>query len=143
MEGQGLLVISHHHRERLLELAQQGLPDEIGGLLFGRVRPGLWSVRTLVPMENIEASPTSFAIDPLEQSAALHGARGAGSQFLGSYHSHPLGPAWPSLKDVERAFDPSLIHLIISLQNKEIRAFFIKADQIEEITIQWEDRVGT
>jgi proteasome lid subunit RPN8/RPN11 len=55
------------------------------------------------------------------------------------YHSHPHSPAFPSQRDIDHAFYPDVLILIISLMDQEvpeIRAFQIKDGKIEKRSIR-------
>lgn len=88
-------------------------PLECCGLLAGD--PGGGASRAF-PMANTRGSEDEFWMDPAEQFEVLDEARAAGHEILAVYHSHPTSPAQPSEYDISMAFEPRLVHLIISLK---------------------------
>jgi proteasome lid subunit RPN8/RPN11 len=68
--------------------------------------------------------------------------RGRELDMVGIYHSHVSTLARPSAKDVEMAFYPDALYVIVSLENMSspvVRGFFI-TDEIKEETIKIERR---
>ena len=83
---------------------------------------------------NTEASPFMYVIDPLEQMRIMDDIDHAGEDLLAIYHSHTRSAAYPSRTDVELAFYPDTLYLIVSLQDRErpdIRAFKLRRDGAE------------
>ena len=75
---------------------------------------------------NTEASPFMYVIDPREQMRIMDDIDDAGEDLLAIYHSHTRSAAYPSRTDVELAFYPDTLYLIVSLQDRQkpdIRAF--------------------
>jgi proteasome lid subunit RPN8/RPN11 len=88
------------------------------------------------PLTNIDHSNEHFSFDPREQFGVLKEARSQGLQIIANYHSHPESPARPSEEDIRLAFDPDIIYIILSLQEKDnpvIKAFSIKEGIVEQI----------
>ncbi len=80
----------------LHEEATRAIPLECCGLLLGRGH----LIEQALPCANVHPDPLRhFEIDPAALIAAHRAARGGGPQVLGYYHSHPAGPAVPSLTD--------------------------------------------
>ena len=102
------------------EIVEQGLrefPNECCGLLLGPSD----EIDQSYPARNLRESATRFLIDPADHFAAIRRARASGRAVRGAYHSHPRGPAAPSETDVAEMTDPSLLHMIVSLQEHEPR----------------------
>jgi proteasome lid subunit RPN8/RPN11 len=99
-------VVAHARRE---------LPNECCGLLLGYGD----RIDESYPARNMRESATRFMIDPVDHFAAIRRARAAGRVVRGAYHSHPRGPSAPSATDAAEMTDPSLLHLIVSLQDDE------------------------
>ncbi|MEK6683682.1 MAG: M67 family metallopeptidase, partial [Nitrospirota bacterium] len=59
-----------------------------------------------------------YLIDPKEQFAAIKEMRAKGIEMLAIYHSHPHTAAYPSATDVQLAYYPEAVYIIISLQNR-------------------------
>jgi proteasome lid subunit RPN8/RPN11 len=78
---------------------------------------------------NSEASPFMYVMDPREQLRIMDEIDDGGWDLLAIYHSHTRSAAYPSRTDVELAFFPDALYLIVSLADRErpeIRAFRIR-----------------
>jgi proteasome lid subunit RPN8/RPN11 len=126
-------------REAMVAHAKKGLPNEVCGLIAGRVDRGVKVVEKVYLMTNTDASREHFSIDPREQLSAVKDMRANGLIPLGNFHSHPETPARPSEEDIRLAYDPSASYLILSLMEEEpvLKAFHIEQESVfpEEVTI--------
>ncbi|MGH8950266.1 MAG: Mov34/MPN/PAD-1 family protein [Acidimicrobiia bacterium] len=117
-------------RWAILAHADNCAPDECCGLLAtdadGRIR-------FAYPLTNADPSPVSYTVDPDEHFHALLHAESRGWELGGVFHSHPQGPAMPSMTDVEASLEPDWMYLIAA--PGEIRGFWIKAGVIEEMSL--------
>jgi len=117
-------MISHSRSE---------MPNECCGLLLGRDR-----IERAVPMRSDPPAPDAYYMDPEQQIAVFTGMEASGEQLLGIYHSHPAGPLEPSGMDLQLAFHPDALYVIISLadaQHPEIGAYRLEEGQFSEVTI--------
>lgn len=87
-------------------------------------------VRMVYCLTNIDESPSSFTVDPIEHFHALRHAERLGWHLGGVFHSHVGGPPVPSPRDVEAGIDPSWIHLIAG--NGEVRGYRIREGSVSE-----------
>jgi proteasome lid subunit RPN8/RPN11 len=120
--------------DSIIAQARNELPDEACGLLVGKDS----EVIKQYPLTNIDHSPEHFSFDPREQFGVLREARKEGLQIIANYHSHPASPARPSAEDIRLAYDPDMIYIILSLQDKEapvIKAFSVRAGVVETVEI--------
>jgi proteasome lid subunit RPN8/RPN11 len=126
--------------EALTTRAKEGLPNEVCGLIAGRVEENLRIIEKVYFMTNIDGSREHFSIDPREQLRAVKDMRAAGLVPLGNFHSHPESPARPSEEDIRLAGDPSASYLILSLAEESpvLKAFHIEKGIVspEELTIE-------
>jgi proteasome lid subunit RPN8/RPN11 len=82
--------------ERISAEAVRVFPEEACGLLVGRQD----RVEHAIRARNVHPNPrTHFEIDPQALVDAHRAAREGGPEVLGYYHSHPSGPAEPSVTD--------------------------------------------
>ncbi|MDR1947681.1 MAG: M67 family metallopeptidase [Desulfovibrio sp.] len=104
---------------RILEHARSGLPDEVCGLIAGRIEEDMHYVEKVYLLDNPDACPEHFSIDPRAQLEAIRDMRSLGLVPLGNFHSHPSTPARPSDEDIKLAYDPSANYCILSLAGDE------------------------
>ena len=118
-------VLLEHLQTRAAETA----PNECVGLLFGY---GERITRT-VRLTNASSTPrTRFYAPPQELFAALKEADDRGEVLIGSYHSHPRSPAWPSATDLEAP--DGTVMLIVG--QKDVKAFRVKNGEAEELELR-------
>ena len=92
---------------------EDGVPEEICGVLAGEYGEGHSTVVDTYPTENAADAPeTRYAIDPAEQLAVIEAIEDAGMDVVGFYHSHPAGPTQPSETDRSRAAWPGYSYAI-------------------------------
>jgi proteasome lid subunit RPN8/RPN11 len=121
--------------EGIVAQARSELPNEACGLLAGKAGEAL----AQYALTNVDHSPEHFSFDPREQFRVLREARAQGWQIIANYHSHPESPARPSEEDIRLAFDPNVIYIILSLQEKEnpvIKAFSIREGVVKPVEIK-------
>jgi [CysO sulfur-carrier protein]-S-L-cysteine hydrolase len=111
----------------LVAHAEADLPNECCGMIAGRDG----TAERVHRATNTEASPFMYVMDPREQLRIMDEIDDAGADLLAVYHSHTRSAAYPSRTDVELAFFPRTLYLIVSLANRadpEIRAFRLTRD---------------
>ena len=114
----------------LVAHATADFPNECCGMVAGQDGTATRVLRST----NAEASPFMYVIDPREQMRIMDDIDDAGEDLLAIYHSHTRSAAYPSRTDVELAFYPDTLYLIVSLQDREkpdIRAFRLRRDAPE------------
>lgn len=120
-------------RDAMLSHSLAELPNECCGLLLGRTQ-----IERAVRMRSIPPAPDAYFMDPEQQIEVFTAMQAAGEQLLGIYHSHPRGPAEPSGIDLQLAFHPDALYVIISLsdaEHPEIGAYLLKDGQCSEVNI--------
>jgi proteasome lid subunit RPN8/RPN11 len=130
-----MIIIPQNIVEDIFAQSRNELPNEACGLLAGIGD----EILKQYPLTNVDHSPEHFSFDPKEQFIVLRDARSQGWQIIANYHSHPESPSRPSQEDIRLAFDPNILYLIVSLQDKDkpvLKAFSIKENKVEEIEIK-------
>jgi len=114
--------------------ARSAAPNEACGIVAGMKE----KVLKFYPASNREASPTHYLLEPAEQFEIFREVEERGWGLLGIFHSHPEASAFPSQQDIEMAYYPDLIHLIVSLRKgpPELRGFWIRGGKVVEEEIQ-------
>jgi integrative and conjugative element protein (TIGR02256 family) len=91
-------------RESMLAITSATRPLEVGGVLLGRIQPGLPTIVDLIgPGPLARATATSFEPDYEYQQAEvdrLFQDYGSDLAYLGDWHSHPGGRCHPSVTDL-------------------------------------------
>jgi proteasome lid subunit RPN8/RPN11 len=126
--------------QELVAHAIADLPNECCGMISGQGSDALVVHRAA----NTEASRFMYVMDPHEQLRIMNEIDAAGDDLVAIYHSHTRSAAYPSRTDVELAFFPEALYLIVSLADRdapEIRAFRIRreaaaAEQIAEEPVE-------
>ena len=79
----------------------------------------------LHPTSNVHPDPDRFEVDPAEHFAVLKRAEDKGRRIGAVYHSHPQGPARPSVTDLAAGIDPEWISFVIG--RDRARGWIIRA----------------
>jgi proteasome lid subunit RPN8/RPN11 len=117
---------------QMIEHAQGEYPKEACGLIGGpEGRP-----MRLYQLRNVDPDPVMrYNADPKELKRATDDIYDQDWDVVAIYHSHTHSPAFPSPTDVERAFYPEALYLLVSLmdrQSPDLRAFRIIDGEITE-----------
>ncbi|MGH8871926.1 MAG: Mov34/MPN/PAD-1 family protein [Acidimicrobiia bacterium] len=117
-------------RRAILVHADNCAPNECCGLLAADEKG---RITFAYPLSNVAPSPVGYTVDPDEHFHALAHAESMGWEIAGVFHSHPAGPAVPSVTDVRTALEPGWMYLIAA--PGELRGFWIRAGVIEELSL--------
>jgi [CysO sulfur-carrier protein]-S-L-cysteine hydrolase len=120
--------------DEIVAHARDELPNECCGLIAAENGRAVKLFRT----SNAEASPVRYGLDPREQYQIMMEIERSGWILGAIYHSHTRSPAYPSQTDVNLAFYPGALYLIVSLQEAdrpELRAYRIVDGQIDEVEL--------
>lgn len=112
------LSLSKSALDAIRRHVESSYPDEAcGGLLGMDDSGGDVRVPTAQPLANRrkDRRDRRFLIGPADVMSLERRARASGLEVLGYYHSHPDGPALPSVYDQEHAW-PWYVHLIVSVR---------------------------
>jgi len=117
--------------DEIVAHAHEDLPNECCGIVAtsdgGAVR--------VYRATNAEASPVRYSLEPREQYVITMEIEDHGWDLGAIYHSHTKSPAYPSQTDVNLAFYPDALYLIVSLADPDapdLKAFRIADGQIDE-----------
>ena len=111
--------------DELVAHARDEFPNECCGMIAGEGARAVAVHRAT----NTEASPFMYVMDPREQLAIMDAVDEAGHELMAVYHSHTKSAAYPSRTDVELAFFPNTLYMIVSIADPDapdIRAFRIR-----------------
>jgi len=94
---------------------QATLPQEGCGLLAVHSSDDSTAVATrFYPGTNLDASPTRYTMDPAEVLAVFRDLDANGWSLGAIVHSHPATPPTPSPTDLNEAYYPEALMLIVS-----------------------------
>ncbi|WP_205745882.1 Mov34/MPN/PAD-1 family protein [Egibacter rhizosphaerae] len=139
-ELSGRLDLDRETFDGIVEHARSDTPYEVCGLL---ATDDGERVTAHYPVPNSARSMTYYNMDPKSMLHAMNDMDDHGWELLAIYHSHTHTEAFPSPTDVELAFYPDAVYLIVSLQDAEspvLRAFNIVDGKITErvLTVEGE-----
>jgi proteasome lid subunit RPN8/RPN11 len=121
VSGIRALVIGRPLLHRIFGEAAKSYPNECCGLLVGRSNARADGIDCIVT--RVEPSPNvaeagvrdRFEVDPALRFRLMRELGDGPLQIVGHYHSHPDHPAAPSPRDLEMAFEPELVWLIVAV----------------------------
>lgn len=114
--------------------AHADAPNECCGMIASRDGEAI----TVFPAENAAASPLRYEIDGSEQYRIQMAIDDAGLNLGAIYHSHTRTAPYPSQTDINLAFYPDALYVIVGLagEEPEVRAFQIRDGQVAEVELQ-------
>ena len=122
-------------RQAMVDHVRSAWPEEACGLLAGTGS----QVKRVYLIENIRHSPNDYFMDPNQQVRTMLEIEAAGWDLCSIFHSHPAGPPQPSRTDIDRAYYPDAVYIILApLDGQEwtMRGFEINADQVRDVAIE-------
>jgi proteasome lid subunit RPN8/RPN11 len=115
-----MLVMSRAQLKQVVDAAEAAYPRECCGLLAGRSGPDSdIEVRAVHPSANLDRSGRAdrFEVDSKLFIDLSRDLRGTEERVVGVYHSHCDHRAQPSETDLELAWDPDLVWLIVAVED--------------------------
>ncbi len=108
-------------RTELENLAREGYPHEVCGLLVGRFDAESIGVERITRARNLATDRLEdrYVLDPDDFLAADTAARVDGLEIVGVWHTHPDHPPTPSTTDWEAAWE-GYCYVIVSVHRGEI-----------------------
>lgn len=104
----GRLKVPRRLWEQMRDDCQRRAPIEACGLVAGRNGTAVEAF----PAVNALNSPVRYQLDPKEQILLMQAIENSGYEMIAIYHSHPNGPAVPSLTDIREAGYPDSYYLV-------------------------------
>jgi proteasome lid subunit RPN8/RPN11 len=130
--------ISRALLDEVVAHAREDMPNECCGIVATDNGEAVKVFRAT----NAEASPVRYSLDPREQYQITMEIDDQGWELGAIYHSHTRSEAYPSQTDVNLAFYPDALYVIVSLRKPdepEIRAFRIAEERIDEVALSVQD----
>jgi proteasome lid subunit RPN8/RPN11 len=94
------------------------------------------------PARNAAASPLRYEIDGMEQYRIQTAIEDAGHELGAIYHSHTRSAPLPSQTDINLAFYPESVYIIVGVQDPsaaDVRAWRIVDGEVGEAQLEIED----
>ena len=117
--------------EQIIEHAREEAPNECCGMIASLDGRAVKVYRAT----NAAASPLRYEIEGAEQYRIQMEIEDAGYELGAIYHSHTRTEPYPSQTDINLAFYPDSLYLIVGLANAAeplLRAFSIRDGQVSE-----------
>ncbi len=127
--------ISREMVEEIVAHALEEAPNECCGMIGGSDG----RARSVYPAANAEASPLRYSLDPADQFRIMREIEKRGEELVAIYHSHTASVAYPSQTDVNLAFYPDAVYLIVSVEdlaNPVVKGFHIRDGEIDEADLE-------
>jgi proteasome lid subunit RPN8/RPN11 len=131
------LQISRHLLDEIVAHARADAPNECCGMIAARDGRAVAVHRA----RNAAASPLRYEIDGMEQYAIQSTIEDAGLELGAIYHSHTRSAPEPSQTDINLAFYPDALYVIVGLEGDEpdVRAWRIVDGTVSEAALEVED----
>lgn len=116
--------------EEIVAHAREEAPNECCGMIASRDGAAVRVYRA----RNAAASPLRYELDPAEQYRIQTEIEDQGLELGAIYHSHTRTDPYPSQTDINLAFYPDAVYVIVGLAGAEpeVRAFSIRDGRVEE-----------
>jgi proteasome lid subunit RPN8/RPN11 len=116
--------------DELIEHARADAPNECCGMIASRDGEAVRVYRAA----NAAASPLRYEIDGAEQYRIQMEIDDAGLDLGAIYHSHTRSEPYPSQTDINLAFYPEAVYVIVGVarDEPEVRAYTIRDGRVAE-----------
>jgi len=120
--------------DELIAHARADAPNECCGMIASRDGQAVRVYRAT----NAAASSLRYEIDGLEQYRIQMEIDDAGWELGAIYHSHTRSEPYPSQTDINLAFYPESLYLIVGVagQEPDVRAYRIADARVEEVSLE-------
>ena len=120
-----MIKLKKLHLDQIICEAIASYPYECCGLLVGNINGEFQNINDVVPSKNIikNRGNNYFEINPQDRINLERKLRGTREQIIGHFHSHPDCPCTPSRMDLELAYEPKLIWIIVSILEGKFNNF--------------------
>jgi len=120
--------------DQMVDHARAEAPNECCGMVASSNGQAV----KVYPAVNAAASPLRYEIDGAEQYRIQMEIDDAGHELGAIYHSHTRSKPYPSQTDINLAFYPEALYVIVGLagDEPEVRAFAIRDGQVAEAELE-------
>jgi proteasome lid subunit RPN8/RPN11 len=116
--------------DEMIDHARADAPNECCGMIASHDGEAV----RVYPAENAAASPLRYEIDGAEQYRIQMAIDDADLELGAIYHSHTRTAPYPSQTDINLAFYPDALYVIVGLSGDEpdVKAYEIRDGQVSE-----------
>jgi proteasome lid subunit RPN8/RPN11 len=120
--------------DQIVDHARADAPDECCGMIASRDGDAI----KVYPAANAAASPLRYEIDGAEQYRIQMAIDAEGLELGAIYHSHTRSPPYPSQTDINLAFYPDTLYVIVGLagDQPDVRAYEIRDGQVADAELR-------
>jgi len=128
--------ISQAFLDRLVAQARDEAPNECCGIIATEDGRAV----EIHPARNTAASPLKYEMGGMEQYRIQTAIEDAGRDLGAIYHSHTRSDPYPSPTDINLAFYPDAVYLILGVKGEapDVRAFRILSGEVSEHPLEIE-----
>jgi proteasome lid subunit RPN8/RPN11 len=126
--------ISRELYDQIVAHARADAPNECCGMIASRDEEAI----KVYPAANAAASPLRYEIDGAEQYRIQMAIDDEKLDLGAIYHSHTRSPPYPSQTDINLAFYPDALYVIVGLADgdADVRAFAIRDGQVADAELR-------
>jgi proteasome lid subunit RPN8/RPN11 len=123
--------------DQIVAQARAEAPNECCGIVGTRDGRAV----TVYPVRNAAASPLRYEIDPKDQLRVFEALDDAELEIGAIYHSHTRSAPEPSQTDINLAFYPDAVYVIVGVAGEEddIRAWRIVDGNVSAASLEVEE----
>src|SRR5258708_6115112 len=120
--------------DQIVAHAHEDAPNECCGMIASSNGDAVRVYRAT----NAAASPLRYEIDGLEQYKIQTESEEAGGERGAIYHSHTRSEPYPSQTDINLAFYPEALYVIVGVgsERSDVRAYRIVDEQVAEVELE-------
>jgi proteasome lid subunit RPN8/RPN11 len=125
--------ISHQLFDQMVDHARADAPNECCGMIASRDGEAV----KVYSAANAAASPLRYEIDGAEQYRIQMAIDDEDLDLGAIYHSHTRSAPYPSQTDINLAFYPEALYVIVGVagEEAEVRAYRIRDGQVDEVEL--------
>jgi proteasome lid subunit RPN8/RPN11 len=124
--------------DQIVAQARDEAPNECCGIIGARDGGAV----TVFPVRNTAASPLRYEMDPKDQLRVFEALDDAELDVGAIYHSHTRSDPLPSQTDINLAFYPDALYVILGVKDADrddVRAWRIVDGKVSEATLEVEE----
>jgi proteasome lid subunit RPN8/RPN11 len=124
--------------DQIVAQARAEAPNECCGIIGTRDGGAV----TVFPVRNAAASPLRYEMDPKDQLEVFEALDEADLDVGAIYHSHTRSDPLPSQTDINLAFYPDALYVILGVKDADhddVRAWRIVDGKVSEATLEVEE----